>query len=78
MQITNNYVPTIVEKSARRSTRYVCSGERSMRYYKKAAHRGYRRVMNQRLHDIAFGYVDPDEYNDSPPKSCTCTSWDIW
>ena len=73
----NNYVPTIIEKSARRATRIVCSGERSMRYYKKAAHRAYRHRMNTHLHDIIVGNVDPDEYDDTAPYSCRCTSWDI-
>lgn len=77
MQSTNNYVPTIVERSARRATRYVCSGERSMRYYKKSCHRSYRRMMNQQLNDITSGYIDPDDYNDEPGH-CKCTSWDIW
>jgi len=77
MQTTNNYVPTIIERGARRATRYVCSGERSMRYYKKACHRSYRRMMNQRLNDIAVGGIDPEDYDDSPGH-CRCTSWDIW
>jgi hypothetical protein len=77
MQTTNNYVPTIVERSARRATRYVCGGDRRMRYYKKASHRSYRRMMNQQLNDIASGYIDPDKYNDEPGH-CKCTGWDIW
>lgn len=76
MQTTNNYVPTIVERSARRATRIVCSGERSMRWYKKSCHRAYRHMMNQHLHDIANGSVDAEEYNDEPGH-CKCTSWDI-
>ncbi len=77
MQSTNNYVPTIVERSARRATRYVCSGGRSMRYYKKSCNRSYRRMMNQQLNEISSGYIDPDDYNDEPGH-CKCTSWDIW
>ena len=76
MQITNNYVPTIVERSARRATRIVCSGEKHMRYYKKAAHRAYRHMMNQRLHDITTGKTDSEEYNDDRGH-CRCTGWDI-
>lgn len=77
MQTTNNYVPTIVERGARRATRYVCSGERSMRYYKKSAHRSYRRMMNMQLNDITFGRLDPEDYNDERGHCC-CTAWDIW
>jgi len=76
MQNTNNYVPTIIERSARRATRIVYSGERSMRYYKKACHRSYRRMMNQHLNDITSGYIDAEEYNDETGH-CRCTSWDI-
>jgi hypothetical protein len=77
MQTTNNYVPTIVERSARRATRHVCSGDRAMRYYKKFAHRSYRRMIRFHLYSISSGYVDPEEYNDEPGH-CRCTSWDIW
>ncbi|MCK9567868.1 hypothetical protein M0R72_02810 [Candidatus Pacearchaeota archaeon] len=77
MQTTNNYVPTIIERGARRATRYVCSGERSMRYYKKSCHRSYRRVIKHRLHEITVGLKDIEEYNDEPGH-CKCTSWDIW
>ena len=76
MQTTNNYVPSIIQRGARRATRYVCSGERSMRYYKKACNRAYRRLMNHRLHEIVSG-ADPEEYNDDPGH-CQCTAWDIW
>jgi hypothetical protein len=77
MQKTNNYIPTIVERGARRATRRVCGGERSMRYYKKAAHRSYRRIINQHLYDIKAGYIDPEEYDDSRGH-CRCTSREIW
>jgi hypothetical protein len=74
----NNYVPTIIEKSARRATRMVCSGTRTMTYFKKAAHRAYRRRMSMHLHDITMGNIDAEEYDDSAPSSCRCTAWDIW
>lgn len=77
MQQTNNYVPTIVERSARRATRYICGGSRAMRYYKKEAHRSYRRMMSMHLYSIVRGEIDPEEYNDEPGH-CKCTSWDIW
>jgi len=73
----NNYVPTIVEKAARRATRIVCSGTRAMKYYKTHAHRAYRRRMSMHLHDITLGSVDPEEYDDTAPYSCRCTAWDI-
>ena len=77
MQKTNNYVPTIVERSARRATRYICGGGRAMRYYKKSAHRSYRRMMAIQLHDISRGQIDPEEYNDERGH-CRCTGWEIW
>jgi hypothetical protein len=77
MQTTNNYVPTIIERSARRATRRICGGDRALRYFKKSSHRSYRRMMNQQLSDITSGYIDVEDYNDEPGH-CKCTSWDIW
>jgi hypothetical protein len=76
MQQTNNYVPTIITRGARRATRWVGSGDKSMRWYKKECHRSYRHMMNQRLHNITSGYIDVEEYNDDPGH-CRCTAWDI-
>ncbi len=76
MQTTNNYVPTIIERSASKCKRHVCGSARRISYYKKASHRSYRRMMSQQLHGIASGYLDPEEYNDEPGH-CKCTGWDI-
>jgi hypothetical protein len=77
MQITNNYVPTIVERGARRATRYVGGGENTMRYLKKYNNRAYRRMMKQHLYKISIGLINSEEYNDEP-RHCRCTAWDIW
>lgn len=77
MQTTNNFVPTIIEYSAHKAKRYVCCGQRTIAYYKKASHRSYRRMMNTHLYLIAKGTIDYDDYDDSPGH-CRCTAWDIW
>jgi hypothetical protein len=77
MQKTNNFVPTIVERSARKATRYVKVRPRTMSYFKKSAHRSYRRMMNIQLHSISNGKINSEDYNDSPGH-CRCTACDIW
>lgn len=78
MESTNNYVPTIVERAARRATRYVCNGLKTMKYLKSASHRSYRRMMNKQMHCLENGFINyDDDYNDEPGH-CKCTSYDIW
>ena len=76
MQQTNNFVPTIVERSARQATRIVSGGNRAIRWHKKNSHRSYRRMMKSHLHEIILGSIDFEEYDDSPGK-LKCTGWDI-
>ena len=72
----NNRVPTIVDRSAHRCLR-ICRGYKILRWRKVYANRAYRRLMNERIHEIEFGFVDFDDYDDSPPYACKCTGRDI-
>jgi len=74
---TNNYIPTIVEKSVRQAVKITFfGGAKAMRYYKRSAHRSYRRKMNQHIHNIESQNIDCENYNDEPGH-CRLTSWDI-
>lgn len=74
----NNYVPTIVEKSARRATRIVyCGGARALKFWKKRAHRAYRHNIKTQLRRIVSLDMEIDDYNDTPSNSQRCTFWDI-
>ena len=75
---TNNFVPVIVERSARRAAHRGCWDKISISDDKKRAHRSYRHRMNIEMHKITLGFIDPYEYNDSAPYACRLTSWDVW
>jgi len=74
----NNYIPTIVERSARRATRIVCNGPARLTSFKAMVHRAYRRKMKMQMHEIICGNLDSEEYDDTATGNCRCTAWDIW
>jgi hypothetical protein len=67
MITTNNNLINLVTKSARRATRIVCSGERTMHYMKRYIHRKHRREIKQRLNNL----YDYDELDNQPSQICT-------
>jgi hypothetical protein len=74
---TNNYIPNIVQRGARKATRIVCSGNWCMRNLKIQVNRGYRRNIKTQIHLIEKGDIDWEEYDDTPSRTCMCTSYDI-
>lgn len=75
---TNNYVPVIVQRSARTAAHLHCQDKVTLSKLKKIVHRSYRHRMNVEMHRITQGFIDPYEYNDSTAYSCRLTAWDVW
>lgn len=71
----NNFVPTIVDRGARRAARWI--GCISLSYEKSQVHRAYRHRIKRNLDMVAKGFVEPDEFDDSRPYSCRLTAWDV-
>ena len=72
---TTNVVPTIVQRGARRATRWVGLNISPL---KTQVHRAYRRRMRVIVDNVAKGFTDWDDYDDHAPESCTLTAWDVW
>lgn len=74
----NNFVPVIVERSARRAAHRGCGDRVSISKDKKKAHRSYRHRINIEMHKLALGFIDLYEYDDSALYACRLTSWNVW
>ena len=69
---------SIITKSASRAKHKVCSGERTMRFCKKAVHKAHRSRIKRDLHVISVDYNEDDECTIEPlRRSEMCTNWEI-
>lgn len=75
----NNYIPVLVERSARIAAhKYMLNGV-NLSKDKKIVQRTYRRKMNIEMYLIINGFKDVYEFDDSPSHySCKLTDRDVW
>jgi hypothetical protein len=76
IQNTNNFIPTIIARSARRAAHFLAGDKISLTYYKSLMNRTYRHKMKLQMQAIVKGRIDADsdEYDDSAKR---LTGWDV-